>query len=160
MRWYIDGYNVTKSDPATKGLSLEDQRAALEARCRIKAQAVLGTHDYRIIWDGSGGFSRNGTAGASSKEHYTRMPTADDSIVNLVAQSRTKCGVVSNDRRLIERCKGVATCGVEIKPSDVLYEARAAKAKHKQAPKMNRNVGIPANAHAINEELKKLWGIE
>ena len=40
MRWYIDGYNVTKSDPATRGLSLEDQRAALEARCRIKAHAL------------------------------------------------------------------------------------------------------------------------
>ena len=49
MRYLIDGYNVTKRDPATRDLSLEEQRDTLERRLRVAARDVLGAGSYTIV---------------------------------------------------------------------------------------------------------------
>lgn len=162
MRYLVDGYNVTKRDPATSGLSIAEQRDALERRLRATAARVLGTSSYTIVWDAAGG---EGVSHAhADKVAYTRLLTADDAIVERVRRASERVGVVTSDRELAERCRSVALHGVDVLPSERLFADAPAPAKPKggrgKRKPMPRDVGIPANANEINRELKKLWGIE
>ncbi len=164
MQYLIDGYNVTKLDPVTRDLPLEDQRTALERRIQIRGAALLGKGAYTIIWDGVGGVGvvKNAHDTASSHSHYTRRPTADDAIVETVRISTVRIGVVTSDHGLADRCRAVALHGVDILPAQRLFESavdtRSAKGR-KQKP-IPRNVGIPSGADEINRELRDLWDIE
>ena len=159
MHYYIDGYNVTRRDPATRDLPLEEQREHLERRLRADTGALLGK-SFTIIWDGAGG---EGIAGSTSRalthSEFTRMPTADDAIVDKVRRASMRVGVVTSDRELANRCKSAAQHGVEILPSDRLF-ASAPKKKRTSRKPMRRDIGIPSNANEINRELKEIWGIE
>lgn len=162
MRYLIDGYNVTKRDPATRDLPLEEQRDELERRLRVRAASLLGSTSYTIVWDAAGG--QGVVRPAGSDVAYTRMPTADDAIVERVRRASERVGVVTSDNELAGRCRAVALHGVEVIPSNRLFEnasapVRSKGARDKKRP-MPRDVGIPANANEINRELKKLWGIE
>ncbi len=158
MRYYIDGYNVTKRDPSTRNLSIEEQRDALERRLRIDAGRALGRASYTIVWDGAGGGGV--VRGPDPHVAFTRKPTADDAIVERVRGAKDRVGVVTSDRGLAERCRTVALHGVDVLPSERLFaQAKSAAKKRKGAP-LPRDVGIPANANEINRELKKIWGIE
>ena len=42
MLYLVDGYNVTRRDPATSELSLLGQRDALVARLRVRGRDLLG----------------------------------------------------------------------------------------------------------------------
>ena len=165
----IDGYNVTKSDPATRALSLEQQRHALEARMRMHAREFIGTTDYLIIWDGAGGAGT--TRARDDKARFTRLDTADDSIVARVQRESRHICVVTSDNGLIARCKSATGAGVDFKPSKTLFEdarmfaalepqGKGARSKPKRAKKSNAEPGIPPFANEINRELKELWGIE
>lgn len=158
MRVYIDGYNVTRSDPATRNLPLEEQRAALEQRLRADARALLGTGDYQIVWDASGGFGDS----RSDRGHvrYTRRDTADDAIVSRVRASKGRVCVVTSDGELANRCRQAAPYGADIKPSSMLYTGSKPRARRRRRGSVRRDEGIPANANAIKAELKRLWGIE
>ncbi|MBC5584174.1 NYN domain-containing protein [Eggerthella sp. NSJ-70] len=162
MRYLVDGYNVTKRDPATSGLSIAEQRDALERRLRATAARVLGSSSYTIVWDAAGGEGVVRPAG--DKVAYTRLPTADDAIVERVRRAPERIGVVTSDRELAERCRAVALHGIDVLPSERLFAGASAPAKSKggrgKRKPMPRDVGIPANANEINRELKKLWGIE
>lgn len=185
----IDGYNVTKRDPATRSLSLQAQREALETRMRTRARELIGTTDYLIVWDGAGG---TGVARKPSrKSAFTRLDTADDSIVGRVRRAQQRVCVVTSDNGLAERCRSAALHGVDIKPSKMLFEdalmfagglegstigAGKTQGKGKthskgrvqgrnsggsrKAQHVSPDVGIPKGANKINEELKKIWGIE
>lgn len=183
----IDGYNVTKRDPATRSLSLQAQREALETRMRTRARELIGTTDYLIVWDGAGG---TGVARKPSrKSAFTRLDTADDSIVGRVRRAQQRVCVVTSDNGLAERCRSAALHGVDIKPSKMLFEdalmfagglgstagagkprgkgkarakgsARDGNNGRRKAQHVSPDVGIPKGANKINEELKKIWGIE
>lgn len=158
MRYYIDGYNVTKRDPSTRNLSIEEQRDALERRLRIDAGRALGRASYTIVWDGAGG--EGVVREPDPHVAFTRKPTADDAIVERVRGAKERVGVVTSDRGLAERCRAAALHGVDVLPSERLFaQANGAAKKRKGAP-LPRDVGIPANANEINRELKKIWGIE
>ena len=160
MHTFIDGYNVTRSDPATRDLPLEEQRARLEARMRSRGAALIGSGGYTIVWDGAGGKGVVHDEGPSVD--YTRRPTADDSIVERVRASKSRVCVVTSDNELANRCRSVAGYGADICPSNRLFESaettRSAKGRSKGPAR--RDMGIPANANEINAELKKLWGID
>ncbi|MGI6032524.1 MAG: NYN domain-containing protein [Coriobacteriales bacterium] len=193
MRYLIDGYNVTKRDPATCQLSLEAQREALEERMRTHARALIGTTDYLIVWDGAGG--RGVVHGHDRKSAYTRLPTADDSIVERVRETSEKICVVTSDQGLRARCRSAARVRVEFKPSDALFadsrmfsaldedavalpskknagkgkahtkgngtsRAKGSGTPSRRSQHVSPDVGIPEGANEINEELKKIWGIE
>lgn len=187
----IDGYNVTKRDPATRSLSLQAQREALETRMRTRARELIGTTDYLIVWDGAGG---TGVARKPSrKSAFTRLDTADDSIVERVRCTQQRVCVVTSDNGLVDRCKNAARAGVNIKPSKILFEdalmfagrlsedAAISEKPHgkgkarskggtrsrgttssssRKAQLFSPDIGIPKGANKINEELKKIWGIE
>ncbi len=52
MRYVVDGYNVTKRDPATARLSLEGQREALVARLAARGEGLLGSGPKTVVFDG------------------------------------------------------------------------------------------------------------
>ena len=157
MRYFIDGYNVTKRDPATSGLSLEEQRQALERRLRVRAAAVLGHASYVIVWDAAGG---EGVVRRRDDDRaaFTRLPTADDSIVGRVRRSSERVGVITSDRELAARCRAAALHGVDVMPAERLFADAPApsRTRGKRTP-LPRDVGIPANANEITRELKALW---
>lgn len=158
MQYYIDGYNVTKRDPATRDLPIENQRTELERRMRTRGAALLGKATYAIVWDGAGGI---GVVHDDGPEvHYTRMPTADDAIVAKVRVSQSRVGIVTSDTGLADRCRAVAQHGVDILPVERLFASAEPTSKAKARTLMRRDVGTPANANEINRELKELWGIE
>lgn len=157
MHYLIDGYNVTRRDPSTKDLPLEDQRVELEKRLRANKTELLGKATYSIIWDAAGG---DGVVHPSERSEYTRMPTADDAIVEKVRRASERIGVVTSDNELANRCRSAALHGADILPSESLFaHAKQPKKRAQKAP-MRRDIGIPANANEINRELKELWGIE
>lgn len=168
MLYYIDGYNVTKGDPATRNLSLQKQRDALEERMQAHGSKLLpkGAR-WRIVWDGSHGAGLDHAAGSSVE--YARTPTADDAIVQHVRAANERVGIVTSDQGLARRCKGAATYGVDVLPRERLY-AKEATAQGRNGKKhakghgrgggISPEIGIPKGANKINEELKKIWGIE
>ena len=52
MLFLVDGYNVTKGDPATCSLSLEAQRDELVARLRSRGEQLLGRGSIVVVFDG------------------------------------------------------------------------------------------------------------
>lgn len=178
MLYYIDGYNVTKRDPATRHLPLERQRDALERRMQAFSRSLLGKDStYRIVWDGAGGVGIAHRGGVHAE--YTSLPTADDAIVEHVRAADVCVGVVTSDRDLVDRCKHAARRRVQTLPSETLFEhtrgqgratahgADGAKGGNgrRESPddageRLTREVGIPDDADEINRELKELWGIE
>lgn len=161
MHYLIDGYNVTRSDPATRDLSLEDQRDRLERRLRADKAKFLGNATYTIVWDGHGGAGvARSTSQATSRSEYTRLPTADDAIVEKVRGAKERIGIVTSDHELASRCRDIAQHGVDVLKAEQLFEgAKPQKRPGRKAP-MRRDIGIPSNANEINRELKEIWGIE
>ena len=102
MHYLIDGYNVTRRDPSTKDLPLENQRAELEKRLRIGKTMLPGKATYSIVWDAAGGA---GIVHPTDRSEYTRMPTADDAIVEKVRRATERIGVVTSDYELAGRCR-------------------------------------------------------
>ncbi|WP_172623404.1 NYN domain-containing protein [Arabiibacter massiliensis] len=158
MRYLIDGYNVTRRDPATRDLPLEEQRSALERRLKLHARGALGKASYLVVWDAARGAGLERPFDAPVE--YTRQPTADDAIVEKVRAASERVGVVTSDRELADRCRAAASCGVEVLPAERLFAAAMGKPSAKRRPGRIVDEGIPANAHAINRELKELWGID
>ena len=52
MRYLIDGHNVTMRDPATRGLSTEEQRDALVRRLATRGAQLLGAGRITVVFDG------------------------------------------------------------------------------------------------------------
>lgn len=156
MHYLIDGYNVTRRDPSTKDLPLEDQRAELEKRLRIGKAMLPGKATYSIVWDAAGGA---GIVHPTDRSEYTRMPTADDAIVEKVRRATERIGVVTSDNELAGRCRSAALHGVDVLPAERLFADAKPPKRSKNTP-MRRDIGIPANAHEINRELKEIWGID
>lgn len=163
----IDGYNVTKRDPATQSLPLEDQRNALELRMRTRARSLIGTTDYLIIWDGAGG--KGVVHDGDRHARFTRMDTADDAIVACVRREDRNVCVVTSDTGLARRCKAAAVREVQIKAADVLFkdamlftglDRENSQTGKRRQKRDNYEPGIPPFANEINRELKEIWGIE
>ena len=63
MRFLVDGYNVTKQDPATAELGLAEQREALVARLAVRGRDLLGTGEIVVVFDGVHGGSAEARRG-------------------------------------------------------------------------------------------------
>jgi predicted RNA-binding protein with PIN domain len=153
----VDGYNVTKADPATRNLSLEEQRGALLDRLRVRGQDLLGTGRIVVVFDGP-----TGAAGSAGREggveiRFSREGSADDTIVELAQSVAEKVLLVTSDSELAERVRVHASAGCEVRPRESLFEA-ARRTKSGRARRYPAgSVGIPAGGNSITAELKKLW---
>jgi predicted RNA-binding protein with PIN domain len=154
MRFLVDGYNVTRSDPATKDLALEEQREALLARLAARRRELLGDGKVIVVFDGVAGGAGGGSGvGRGAVEvRYARSPeSADDLIVRLAAGGGFT--VVTSDGGLAHRVEGA---GAIVVPSATCFEgARGRRRRGSRYPAST--VGLPAGANEITRELKDLW---
>lgn len=157
MLLLVDGYNVTKSDPATCDRSLEEQRGALLGRLRVRGRELLGAGRIVVVFDGAGGVGGSVAREGEVEVRFSREGTADDTIVQMVKASSEKVVLVTSDRALAERVRAHAPAGCEVRPRETLFEvARPAKRRRSRRYPAG-SVGIPAGGNSITEELKKIW---
>lgn len=149
MRYLVDGYNVTKRDPATSRLSLEAQREALVARLVTRGAGLLGPGPIVVVFDGVPDAGVRTFRRGPVEVRFSRLETADDLIARLAEEGGTT--VVTSDTGLAIR---VGAHGARVLNADVCFEGRAVK----QGPRYPAaSVGLPPGANKVTEELKKLW---
>lgn len=151
MRFLIDGYNVTRADPRTRDLALEQQRDALVRRLAARGADLLGRGPVTVVFDGVAGSTGQAGQGQVSVRYARSPESADDLIVKLVTAGDTT--VVTDDRELAERAR---VRGAEVLSSATCFEQASAR---KVSGRRYRaaSAGLPPGAHEITRELKDLW---
>jgi hypothetical protein len=162
VHYLIDGYNITKSDLATKDLPLEKQREILESRLRTQSKTLLGaSSSYTLVWDGSGGVGVVHDKGPNIAFAHTQ--SADDYIVEMVKKTGSHVGLITNDANLIARCKeAVGRSTLTVLPSSRLFEASTGRKiiNQDKSDQMSRNIGLPSGADDITAFYKSELGID
>ncbi|MRS12050.1 MAG: hypothetical protein EG823_03140 [Actinobacteria bacterium] len=148
MRFLVDGYNVTKRDPATVHLPLEQQREALVSRLAVRGAELLGAGEISVVFDGVAGAGADFRRG-QVEVRFSRDEPADDLIARLACAGAT---VVTSDTGLAARVRGY---GAEVADSGVCFEARKGSRRRGRYPAAS--TGLPPGANKVTEELKKLW---
>ena len=151
MQYLIDGYNVTRSDPATRSCALDEQREALVARLAARGSDLLGRGPITVVFDGVAGGAADAGRGQVSVRFAHRPQTADDLIVRLVTAGETT--VVTDDGGLAERAR---VRGAVIVPSAVCFEQASARKVTGRRYRASA-AGMPPGAAQITAELKELW---
>ncbi|MHB1016741.1 MAG: NYN domain-containing protein [Coriobacteriia bacterium] len=151
MRFLVDGYNVTRSDPATRSCALDEQRDALVARLAARGADLLGRGRITVVFDGVAGGPTDAGQGQVSVRYAHRPDTADDLIVRLVTASDTT--VVTDDGGLAGRARAR---GAAIVSSSACFEGASSR---KVTGRRYRaaGAGLPPGANSITAELKELW---
>lgn len=158
MLYLVDGYNVTRSDPATRGLSLEEQRRALLHRLRVSGREILGSGSIVVVFDAaSGGGAGTLEPSGAVRVVFARSGSADDALVRIVQGSRERVVVVSDDRELLGRIEVHASGGAESRPASSLFDGVRPRSRSRTRPGVARDSGLPPGANRITEELKDLW---
>lgn len=150
MRYLIDGYNVTMTDPATARLSAENQRAALVRRLAARGAGLLGGGTITVVFDGrpDGTTVAAGTIGV----RFSAGDSADDVIAGLATDSSVT--VVTSDSALARRVKAE---GAQVLPSSSVFEAAQAPRRRTRGRYRAASAGLPKGANSITEELKGIW---
>lgn len=159
MLFLIDGYNITRSDPATKSLELEEQRDQLVARLRARGARLLGAGRITVVFDGAGGMGTASAGAAPVEVRFSRDEEADDLIVRLAAGAREKVCLVSSDVALADRVGAVASRGAEVRGRESVFEAagRGSGRRRGGAVPDAYSLGVPPGGRDITRELEKLW---
>jgi len=157
MLYLVDGYNVTRRDSATSALSLLEQREALVARLRVRGRDLLGTGRIVVVFDGEGGLGLSTGGDVPVEIVYAHSRSADDEIVRIAGAANDLVVVVSSDRELAARTKGIAAGRAEVRESSCCFEAARGKRREATRGSVARDGGLPRNANAITRELKDLW---
>ena len=156
MLYLIDGYNVTKSDPATRSLSLEEQREALVVRLNVRGDVLLGKGRKVVVFDGPAASFAHSSGGAV-EVRFSKGDSADEVIVQLARSANEPVCVVTSDRELAGRVKDSVTDSARLVGREHLFEGRGKSATGSQKRYPARDVGLPRGANRITEELKGIW---
>jgi len=124
MLYLVDGYNITKGDPATRGLSLESQRDALVARLRARGRELLGSGTIAVVFDGDVEQGAHQSDAYPVVVEFSRGQSADDAIVRVAARMpREQVSLVTSDRGLAERVQAHLGARVTVLGRESLYDA-------------------------------------
>ena len=156
MLFLVDGYNVTRRDPATRSLQLESQRDALVARLRARGGDLLGSGRIVVVFDGEGGPGLSTGGDVPVEVVYAHERSADDEIVRIAAAAQGGVAVVSSDRGLVERVRTHGRDAIAREASCCFDGARAAGRRGSRGT-IAREAGLPKGANAITRELKGIW---
>lgn len=150
MRAIIDGYNVTKQDPATCDLPLEEQREALITRLATRGRDLLGAGPIVVVFDGQLGIGPD-TRRGPVEVRYSRGEKADPFIVRLVSAA-PHCTVVTSDSGLAGHVRdlGATVIGRE----RVFESCRPPRRKRRSFVAED---GLPRGHKSITRELEDLW---
>ena len=162
MLYLVDGYNITRSDDATRRLPLERQRDALVARMRVRGREILGAGRIVVVFDGrespDEGFAGSGGA---VDVRFAGSETADDLIVRLAAAAAEKVVLVSSDAELRSRVSEAAAHGAELRRASAAWESGERRATAGRGRGKGRfpasTAGLPRGANRITEEMKRIW---
>ena len=159
MLFLVDGYNVTKSDPVTRDLSLEAQRAGLIARLRSRGQDLLGSGSVVVFFDGDVAQASQQSDTYPVTVEFSRGQSADDAIVRVAARSpREQVCLVTSDHGLADRARAHLGARLEVRPREVLFESARRRSPRKRAGgEIAGEAGTPPGANRITEDLKKIW---
>lgn len=160
MLCIVDGYNVTRSDPATASCTAEEQRDRLVARLRARGAGLLGPGRIVVVFDGSETAGGRRTDTAPVEVRFSRGESADDVMVRLASQVTSGLRLVSSDCGLVSRVKAVSRGPVEVRGSDSVYES--ARDVRRQSRRMGaaddgEPLGTPPGGRRITAELERLW---
>jgi predicted RNA-binding protein with PIN domain len=158
MHTLIDGYNVTKGDPATQGMPLEEQRTALVRRLRARRDTLLGGGAVTIVFDGQPGVVGSVDSGAIDVR-FSGGESADEVLVRMAARLGEPISLVTSDRELRERVSSVSTVAVSYRDRSELYESAKPRRGRKRSARasIDSDAGLPQGANKITQELKDLW---
>ncbi|MDZ4180186.1 MAG: NYN domain-containing protein [Coriobacteriia bacterium] len=160
MIFLVDGYNVTKSDPATRDATLEEQRAALLARLRARGRDLLGGGRIVVVFDARGGPGPSQGGGGGIEVVFERGGTADDAIERLARSAKEPVCLVSSDRQLAGRVTAHSRYGVDVRSGSVLYDdARPARPRRsgRSRADLQNEFGVPSGGNSITRELEGIW---
>lgn len=161
MLFLVDGYNITKGDPATCALSLEAQRDTLVARLRTRGAQLLGSGHIVVFFDGETGMPQGPTERSASypvEVVYARGVSADDAIVERAArQAGAAVCIVSSDVELVERARAHAGASLQVRARESAYDSAKRTARRGAGRGPARDAGLPPGANEITKELKGLW---
>ncbi|MBI5232306.1 MAG: NYN domain-containing protein [Coriobacteriales bacterium] len=158
MLFIIDGYNVTRGDPATRDRALEEQRDALVRRLAARSAAMLGPGRVLVVFDGERGAGESRRAFGAVEVRYSREGSADDAIVQAATSTSEPIVLVSDDLELAARVRAHAAAGVHVRSRSCCFEAAGRGAARKgRRPSVTRDSGLPRGANRITEELKDIW---
>jgi predicted RNA-binding protein with PIN domain len=159
MLFLVDGYNITRSDPATKSLELEGQRDHLIARLRARGLRLLGAGRIIVVFDGVGGMGTASGGSVPVEVRFSRDEDADDLIVRLAAGADERVCLVSSDVALADRVRAVALRGAEVRGRETVFEAagRGGAKRRGGAGADADSLGVPPGGRNITRELEKLW---
>lgn len=159
MLFLVDGYNVTKGDPATRDLSLEEQRTALVARLKARGSDLLGKGGVVVFFDGDVAQASEQPDTYPVTVEFSRGQSADDAIVRVAARRpRDQVCLVTSDRGLAERVRDHLGARLEVRDRSALFEsARGRSTRRRSGGDVAGEAGTPPGANRITEELKKLW---
>jgi hypothetical protein len=157
MHTFVDGYNVTKGDPATAGLSIEEQRVGLVRRLRARKDALIGAGSVTVVFDGQHGVVGSIDAGAIDVRFSGGEP-ADEVLLRMMSRRPGPLTLVTSDGELRERVRAVAAAEVTFRDRSELYDgARPAHRKTRKRDGIDRDAGLPKGANKITQELKDIW---
>ena len=157
MLYLIDGYNVTRSDPATRDLPLEAQRDALARRLATRGSTLLGQGRIVVVFDGVDGVGLAERVGQVEVRYSRGGQSADDSIVTAARGTSGRIVLVTSDSGLAGRVRDHLGKSVEVRPREVCFEGARAAKTHRGSGGIARDVGLPKGANSITEDLKKIW---
>ena len=159
MLFLVDGYNITKGDPATCDLPLEAQRDALVARVASRGRELLGGGRIVVVFDGAGlvtGSTRDG--GTVEVVYSSAGEPADDVIVGLAAAEGGNVVIVTDDRDIAGRVRVHRPGrGTEVLARTALYESAVVRRGARRGGVGGSMLGVPKGANRITKELKDLW---
>jgi len=158
MLYLVDGYNVTKADPATRDLSLQDQRESLVRRMGARAGVLLGSGRVVIVFDGGGvhGLAR---AGGTVEVAFSRAgEKADDVIVRRAAAEVGGVTLVTDDLEIEQRARTHRGGRVTRRMTrSSVFEGASMRARGSTRRGARSGMGVPPGGNAITKELKDLW---
>ena len=158
MVYLVDGYNVTRSDPATCDLDIAAQRDALVARLRVRGRELLGAGRIVVVFDGTGGLGISSGGADPVGVRFSRDESADDLIVRLAGAESGQVTVVTSDTGLAGRTRGLGPGRVSVLGREVVFEAaKRSRARTRSKRYPAGTAGLPAGANKVTEELKRLW---
>lgn len=157
MLFLIDGYNVTRSDPATRTLSLEEQREALARRLSARGGSLLGAGRVVIVFDGAGGVGSVERIGQVEVRYSRGGQSADDAIVTAARGTTEGIVLVTSDNGLADRVRAHLGGSVSVRPREVCFENAPTPQQRRGRGGVARETGLPKGANRITEELKGLW---
>jgi hypothetical protein len=158
MLFLVDGYNVTRADPATRGLELSAQRDELLRRLSARGASILGRGEIVVVFDAREGIGSAPATFGPVQVRWARDRSADDEIVAIVERTAEKVVLITSDRGLTDRARGEARSGLDVRGCESCFDrAGRGRSRRERAPAPRRDVGIPEGGNAITEELKNTW---